>query len=52
MTRTLDSPPQQPARGQVFPALLERLRRLYRAYSPFSYRIHIGWFGGIQIHPR
>ncbi|MBE9078935.1 hypothetical protein IQ241_16815 [Romeria aff. gracilis LEGE 07310] len=29
-----------------------RYRLVHRLTHPFSYRIHIGWFGGVQIYPK
>ncbi|TVP64699.1 MAG: hypothetical protein EA342_15850 [Leptolyngbya sp. LCM1.Bin17] len=31
---------------------LKKVLTIYHTYSPFSYRVDISWFGGIQIHPR
>lgn len=36
----------------VFKHLLKRLHRFYQHHPLCRYRIYIGWFGGIQIHPR
>ncbi|NJL46033.1 MAG: hypothetical protein HC922_10670 [Leptolyngbyaceae cyanobacterium SM2_3_12] len=29
-----------------------RLQRIYQHHAWFGYQISIGWFGGIQVHPK
>lgn len=36
----------------AFNRRLKQLHTLAQTYSPWRYQIYIGWFGGIQIHPR
>lgn len=36
----------------AFKHLLKKLYRFYPHHPLWRYRIYIGWFGGIQIHPR
>jgi len=54
MTNIPDQPVLPLSTSQLNP-LSQWLRSLgttYHTYSPFSYRIDISWFGGIQIHPK
>ncbi len=36
----------------AFQQLLKTLHRFYPSHPLWRYRIYVGWFGGIQIHPR
>jgi hypothetical protein len=54
MTITPKQPalPRSTSRLNPLSQWLRTLLTIYRTYSPFSYRVDISWFGGIQIHPR
>ncbi|MBE9112798.1 hypothetical protein IQ273_25755 [Nodosilinea sp. LEGE 07298] len=51
MTTTL-KPDRNRELNRFQTAFKHLLKKLHQFYPYRRYRIYIGWFGGIQIHPR